>query len=305
MGGLGNRRGWRGGTSILVVLVILGGAYAAVAAGAGQGGGEGRQSASNGKEKVGNRQAVEKSKGQGGQQTSDSDDSTDIWSTFFPWTDEPGFSANWLSGLGLALLGIFGALVTIYLFLGEFLPSMGGKAEYEALGLEIEDLSKRRDKQLSPRERFTRDGHHMTNDQRDEAAKLTADLNGIIAGKERNAQKVKRELVAIGFPLYVLLGGAFAVLLASTAPQALLIGFGWTAVVDRFGLKRELDEKSRKRDNASVKLVEAANEATATKAKLIEVEGQLSEAQQIAATATAAVATAAQQGKSAQQQVKV
>jgi hypothetical protein len=254
---------------------------------------DGAAASPNGAAKVGvaNQRAVEEPGRQKTELTPPSDDNSDVWGNFFPWSSDEGFSSNFLSGLGLALLGVFGALVTIYLFLGEFLPSMGGKAEYEAIGLELEDLVNRRDKQLAPRERFTRDSHPMDTEQRDEAAKLTQDLNGIIQSKEKAAQKVKRELVAMGFPLYVLLGGAFAVLLASNAPQALLIGFGWTAVVDRFGLKRELGEKSRKRDSASVKLVEEANEAALTKAKLAKAESERNEAMRVAATATAALAT--------------
>src|SRR6266850_8389726 len=77
--------------------------------------------------------------------------------TIFPWAAKPGgATGNWLEGLVFGLVGVVGALVTVYLFLGDFLPSMGGKAEYEALRLEIADLEKRRDKLLTLRERFAR-----------------------------------------------------------------------------------------------------------------------------------------------------
>lgn len=288
MGRFAHSRALRRRISTLVLVLGFCGGYAAVGPGLADGAGGGNVEARSQPGKIGiaNRRAVERPPPQQPPENEDSD----IWGNFFPWSDQTGFSANWLSGLGLALLGVFGALVTIYLFLGEFLPSMGGKAEYEAIGLELEDLVNRRDKQLAPRERFTRDGHPMSPEERNEAAKLTNDLNGIIEGKEKAARKVKRELVAVGFPLYVLLGGAFAVLLAANAPQALLIGFGWTAVVDRFGLKRELGEKSRKRDNASVKLVDEANEAALTKAKLAKVQAERDEAKRVAATAIAALA---------------
>jgi uncharacterized protein YlxW (UPF0749 family) len=46
-------------------------------------------------------------------------------------------------------------------------------------------------------------------------------------------------LFTLGFPLYVVLGGFFALAFARDVFQALLIGFGWTAVADRFGLSRE------------------------------------------------------------------
>lgn len=225
----------------------------------------------------------------------DEDQDSGVWDGLFSWADDGGFGDNWLSGLGLALLGIVGALVTLYLFLGEFLPSMGGKADYEELRLEIDELARRRDQQLEPREDYVRGSSSMSAEERVEATKLTEDLNRIIERKERAASALRHSLAIIGFPLYVVLGGSFAVLFAGDALQALLIGFGWTAVADRFGLKRELDEKSRKRDEASGKLVDAAKEAEETKAKLAKVQKQLNEAQHTATTAIRAVAMAKQE----------
>ena len=175
-----------------------------------------------------------------------------------PWIESGGFGDNWGEGLGFAGLGIVGALVTIYLFLGGFLPSMGGKAEYEATRLEIEDLTKRRDQQITLRELHTRDEAAVSAERLMEADKLTDDLGDIIEAKEARAAKLRRELIAIGFPLYVLLGGVFGVLFATNALQAILIGFGWTAVADRIGLRRELDEKSRQREEEINKLTEKA-----------------------------------------------
>jgi hypothetical protein len=179
----------------------------------------------------------------------------------FPWIESGGFEANWGEGLGFAGLGIVGALVTIYLFLGGFLPSMGGKAEYEATRLEIEDLTKRRDKQISLREQHARGDAAISMERLAEADKLTDDLGTMIEAKEARAAKLRRELIAVGFPLYVVLGGVFAVLFASNALQAILVGFGWTAVADRIGLKRELDEKSRQREEEINKLTERAESA--------------------------------------------
>lgn len=199
-----------------------------------------------------------------------------------PWTEAGGFADNWAEGLAFVALGIAGALVTIYLFLGEFLPSMGGKAEYEALLIEVEDLSKRRDAQIALREAQTRDEMTLSAEQLAEADRLTKELGNIIEAKEKNAARLRGEILRVGFPLYVCLGGIFAVLFATNALQALLIGFGWTALADRIGLKRELDEKTRKRDEQISKLSHEAEqtdglrrELRARQASLDAVTGQL------------------------------
>jgi hypothetical protein len=199
----------------------------------------------------------------------------EVSDVLFPWIDSGGFDANWGEGVGFMALGIVGALVTIYLFLGGFLPSMGGKAEYEATRLEIGDLAKRRDKQITLRELHTRGEAGVSAERLEEADKLTDDLGAIIEAKEARAAKLRRELLAIGFPLYVVLGGVFAVLFASNALQAILVGFGWTAVADRIGLKRELDEKSRQREDEINKLTEQAEAAEMLRQELTTTKGAL------------------------------
>lgn len=217
----------------------------------------------------------------------------------FPWIESGGFEANWGEGLGFAALGIVGALVTIYLFLGGFLPSMGGKAEYEATRLEIEDLTKRRDKQILLREQHTRGEAGIPAERLAEADKLTDDLGAMIEAKEARAAKLRRELVAIGFPLYVVLGGVFAVLFASNALQAILVGFGWTAVADRIGLKRELDEKSRQREEEINKLTERAESAELLRQELGTTKEALRKTTEELASAVTRTAGGAQQARGA------
>ena len=222
----------------------------------------------------------------------------------FPWIESGGFEANWAEGLGFAGLGIVGALVTIYLFLGGFLPSMGGKAEYEATRLEIEDLAKRRDKQITLREQHTRGDAGIPAERLAEADKLTDDLGEMIEAKEARAAKLRRELIAIGFPLYVVLGGVFAVLFASNALQAILVGFGWTAVADRIGLKRELDEKSRQREEEINKLTERAEAAELLRQELGTTKEALRKTtEELGSAVTRATAGSTQSGESSSTRV--
>ena len=223
----------------------------------------------------------------------------EVSDVLFPWIESGGLDANWGEGLGFAALGIVGALVTIYLFLGGFLPSMGGKAEYEATRLELQDLAKRREKQIGLRELYTRGQVGVSPERLREADKLTDDLGDIIEAKEARAAKLRRELIAIGFPLYILLGGVFALLFASNALQAILVGFGWTAVADRIGLRRELDEKSRQREEEINKLTDRAEAAEMLRQELATTKDALRKTtEELASAVTRAAAGSAQAGGS-------
>jgi hypothetical protein len=187
---------------------------------------------------------------------------------FLPWVDAGGFSDNIGTALGFFALGLIGALVTIYLFLGEWLPSMGGKAQYETLLLEIDELKDRRDVLMSLREDFTEGDEELSAERREEAKHLSDELEGEVETKTKRAETLHRRILAQGFLLYALLGGAFAVLFAETLMQALLIGFGWTAVADRLGLKREESEKATRRDQEIRKLQRGAEEGEDAKREL-------------------------------------
>jgi hypothetical protein len=138
---------------------------------------------------------------------------------------------------------------------------MGGKAEYEEGKLELEDLVKQRDKQLELRESFAGGKGTVTTGRLRASEALTNSLDAAITQKEAALSQQRRRLVAIGMPIYLILGGAFAVLLASNVLQALLIGFGWTAAADRLGLNKELAARSAKRDEAIGELSEKAKMA--------------------------------------------
>jgi hypothetical protein len=193
----------------------------------------------------------------------------------FPWVHSGGFSKNWLHGLGFVGLGVVGALVTVYFLLGDFLPSMGGKAEYEELKLELDELGRRRYRQIEIRERFARGDSTISDEQLQAADRLTEDLGQAITQKQREIQNQKRGLLAVGLPIYVLLGGAFAVLFSSNGLQAFIIGFGWTGLADRIGLNRELDARSSKREVEIQKLREDAENGVRAQSELDVARAQL------------------------------
>lgn len=197
---------------------------------------------------------------------------------FLPWVDPGGFDANIGEGIAFFALGLVGALVTIYLFLGEWLPSMGGKAEYETLQIEVEDLEDRRNVLMALREDFTGGAGELSDEQRDEAKNLSEEIGAEIGTKTARADALHRRILAQGLILYAFLGGAFAVLFAETLVQGMLIGFGWTAIADRFGLKREEAAKAGRRDQEIGKLEKAAGEGEDAQIELAAIKRGLRQA---------------------------
>jgi|GEM_PF-7111566 len=204
----------------------------------------------------------------------DGDRNSDIWSGFFPWATDEGVSDNLLTGLFFAGLGVLGASILVFGLLGSYLPSMGGKAEYDALQIEIKSLTERLDQQLKARERYVRDGTDPGSERRKEAASLTDDLSQVVESKEEEARHKYRQALWLGVPIYILVGGALAVLVASNALQALLIGFAWTSIADRLGLKREQSEKKEIEGKEIGVLAADAKEADEAKAKLAQRDAE-------------------------------
>lgn len=181
--------------------------------------------------------------------------SSDI--SIFPWVWEKdsGRFGNWPKGLAHFFLGLIGALITVYLFLGEFLPSTGGKVNYEQLKHELEDMKKQRDSKMAERQTLGQKVSGLTQLDQSQGLALQAQVaesNTALETYNRQieflAKQVAQErwhLFMMGFPIYLVLGGFFASAFAVNYIQAVVVGFGWTAVADRIGLKKEVAEKSR------------------------------------------------------------
>jgi hypothetical protein len=168
----------------------------------------------------------------------------------FAWYP-PGGPPNYGLGLLFFVVGGVGALVTVYLFLGEFLPSMGGKGEYIKLQAQLEYFEDRRKQLLDNRWQALKDKTELAQHQVQllmATDRLSDDLDSIVKDLQRQMTSERWRLFILGFPLYVVLGGFFALAFARDVFQALLIGFGWTAVADRFGLSREETVRREFRD---------------------------------------------------------
>lgn len=167
----------------------------------------------------------------------------------FPWVFKAGgIVQNWQEGIAHFILGIAGALVTVYLFLGEFLPSMGGKVEYELLKEELKDFKRRRERALTEREKYARGESEPPKERMNFENELADDYDLIIERLERQISQERWRLFGLGFPIYIFLGGFFATAFATNLLQAILIGFGWTAVADRIGLQKEIAVRKEFKD---------------------------------------------------------
>lgn len=153
--------------------------------------------------------------------------------TLFAW-----YPDNWGQGGLYFLLGLAGALVTVYLFLGEMLPSMGGQVEYERTRITLEHYVEQREELINKRNEVALgradEGLHA-----DSLDKLSKDLNDITELLEKRLRSERWRLFALGFPIYLVLGGFFSAAFASNFLEALVIGFGWTLIADRLGLQRK------------------------------------------------------------------
>ena len=182
----------------------------------------------------------------------------DLTGMLFPWAAKSGgLTANWPEGLLYAVLGTAGAMLTVYLFAGDLLPSMGGKARLALMQIDLDDFRQRRKDALDA---LTACAKSPTPCDAAKVAGWTMLANSSATEVARVEDALNRErarLVATGVPLYLILGGFFAAALASTALQALFVGFGWTAIADRAGLKRDQEVSKKEKDEAADRFVQA------------------------------------------------
>ena len=197
-----------------------------------------------------------------------------------PWLQkEGGFVTNWPEGLLYFVIGLLAAFVMIYLSAGELLPSMGSKAQLDILDAEVTSLKDRLDKVLKLREKGIESGSRFSETRTAALNSLSDDFESMINARVKERSAEKRYALTVGLPLYALLGGAFATAFASTIPIAIFIGFAWTAVADRIGLRRETTVREEARSETAAELGEKAtelnNENAELKAKVADLSSKL------------------------------
>lgn len=173
-------------------------------------------------------------------------------SAFFAWISfENGFHADWAVGLVYAAVGIIGALVFVYFAFDEALPGMGGLTRLNDLETELGELERKRAGIAETRQRLLAESP-VDNERLVGLDALTKSYDSRVQEKLAAITRVRRMRLAAGIPLYIILGGVVASAFATNLLQALLIGFGWTGVVQAVGLRQRTAEVK----NASAKEVE-------------------------------------------------
>lgn len=161
---------------------------------------------------------------------------------------------NWVQGVLYVVLGVIGALVTIYFAIGGTIPTASGvklEAEFKELEKKNKELAELRKKAL---ENPTSVNPSLIDAFSNDADKQRDDL-------ERKRQGMFRNWAL----MYVLLGAFFAALLAQDLLQAITIGAGWTSFLAAVGLSKENQETKS----------EAAKEAEIVEQAIKELEKKL------------------------------
>ncbi len=131
-------------------------------------------------------------------------------------------------GIFLFLLGVTGAAIMVYL--GE-LEKLTGKSSRI---IEIEEEIKEK------RKIATKLGEDKTDDRNKWEKMINEDE--IILDRER------RNITNQGIILYLFIGGMIAAVLADSMVEAVGFGAGWTGFIGMFGIKKDSDERRKKRD---------------------------------------------------------
>jgi hypothetical protein len=172
------------------------------------------------------------------------------------------------SGLLFFILGFFGALVTVYFYVGEFLPMMGGLTRIKELRLDVTELKSRIselrskwDTELKVLDKLV-DQYDMKGidtsilEKKIDAQKTkiheiesrVGKLEDDSLKKEKIVNSERRSIMTTGLIIYLILGGFFATLLSKDVLQAVIIGAGWTTFASTLGLKRQEEQASKRRE---------------------------------------------------------
>lgn len=135
-------------------------------------------------------------------------------------------------GLFFFLLGVCGAAITVYLYIGNFEKLIGKSTD--CLNIEKDILSKKNEiENLKDKLK--------SHECRMQLENLIKDKEGLLI-KEKNGIKIQ------GAILYLFIGGILASIIAKGIIDAVAIGAAWTTVLGVFGIKKEVQELKSVKD---------------------------------------------------------
>jgi len=139
------------------------------------------------------------------------------------------------TGAAFVILGFVGALAAIFGLIGDVVPGTNGKALLDARMKRLESEEQRLDQ--------------MIKDPDVKPEQLSAVSNAVNKIRDDISNDKRRQFTLAAF-IYLVLGAFFAGMLATNMLQALVIGFGWTAVVGVLGLNSDNQFRKSQKDGA-------------------------------------------------------
>ena len=174
---------------------------------------------------------------------------------FLTWTNSD--PDDWSTGGLFALLGLIGALTTVFGFIGGAIPGTAGKAKIDKDQADLDRCIKRIDELIS--------GDDIDPD--------------VIHSIQQHANNLRDDIRTeqwkqfwIAMILYAFLGAAFATMLADSYLQALIIGAGWTALIGTLGLKKDYQERKDEKHELNQKLINQLERLLATPQVIVREE---------------------------------
>jgi hypothetical protein len=184
----------------------------------------------------------------------------------FTWATT-GESPDIFAGVMYALLGMMGALITIFGLIGGGVPGTAGYTEIEAGLNRLEARAKALDKLIL--------------ENTDNASQIQAVQEANTNYRAQLSRERWRQFL-FAASLYAILGAFFSSMLAQNIIQALIIGAGWTAYLGALGLKKDFARRKAIKDETTEKLEEVIKKGKSDISddtlKELHVEAQVSKA---------------------------
>lgn len=175
----------------------------------------------------------------------------------FVWAD--GNSPNYLQGFLFGLMGIVGALTSIFSFIGKTVPGTGGRLHIEKEELRLARMNEKFEK--------------FNTAQPTVDAEYLKEIRLHIDSATKRLNRNKTSQFMLSSVLFIVLGCFFSLMIAQDLLQALIIGAGWTGILGSFGLKQDYKERNTLKNNV---LEAAENTMRAYHRQAAEDEKQIS-----------------------------
>jgi hypothetical protein len=157
---------------------------------------------------------------------------------------------DWGRGALFAILGLFGALVTIFGLIGGAVPGTAGQAKI--------------DKDNNLLEEWLQELNKVIRGSAPHKAVEIAAIEKVVDNYRDDIRAERWHQFWLAAVLYALLGAFFSALLAKDLLQALAVGAGWTALLGTVGLRNDYAERKAVKDDQLIKATEQAKALEAT-----------------------------------------